>query len=646
MKVILKRIILFAENGSKREVPLEKGLNIITGDSKTGKSALLEIVDYCLFSSRSTIPVGKITEFTYLYSIVLELESIFIVLARPNWKNRYRTHEYFSIESDSNFLDSFDLNYFNNKQLRPIKEIQKETEEQFGLSVLDTRLSKDADKKLGGKVSIRNAVSLIFQHQNLIANKHSFFYRFDDFYKRKDVISQFPIFLGWVDGKYYALKQSLEQLQRQLKQNTKDEISVKSNSEEVSNRLKIPISQYYRALGLVLEDNISIEKLKKIAKDLPEIPGNIYENSDIAGKLNDLEEQRLKVRKELDEINQLIRKIDSNRGELDTYEENINVIKDLIPEKEEHTKYECPLCNSYVNGINERIKMANSSKIELLKELNNIKSYKVDNTKHLFQLIDQKNELKKRIREINAQIRNLKVTLKENDKNKNLRDSLLILKGRIQIVLEQIQEKPTLGKNVVDIKSYEAEIKKIKKQLNDYNLEKKIENANHFLSKKMTLISQRLDFEEELQPGTMYFNLNDFEFYYQHNTEKIRLSEMGSGANWLACHLSLFLALLHLICKESSSIPAFLFLDQPSQVYFPRAITKITPQEQGADPEKTFDENIIQVKNIFNVILEEIQEIKKDYNVDTQVIVLEHADEPEFNQYVRKRWTTKGNKLI
>lgn len=646
MKVILKRIILFAENGSKREVPLEKGLNIITGDSKTGKSALLEIVDYCLFSSRSTIPVGKITEFTYLYSIVLELESIFIVLARPNWKNRYRTHEYFSIESDSNFLDSFDLNYFNNKQLRPIKEIQKETEEQFGLSVLDTRLSKDADKKLGGKVSIRNAVSLIFQHQNLIANKHSFFYRFDDFYKRKDVISQFPIFLGWVDGKYYALKQSLEQLQRQLKQNTKDEISVKSNSEELSNRLKIPISQYYRALGLVLEDNISIEKLKKIAKDLPEIPGNIYENSDIAGKLNDLEEQRLKVRKELDEINQLIRKIDSNRGELDTYEENINVIKDLIPEKEEHTKYECPLCNSYVNGINERIKMANSSKIELLKELNNIKSYKVDNTKHLFQLIDQKNELKKRIREINAQIRNLKVTLKENDKNKNLRDSLLILKGRIQIVLEQIQEKPTLGKNVVDIKSYEAEIKKIKKQLNDYNLEKKIENANHFLSKKMTLISQRLDFEEELQPGTMYFNLNDFEFYYQHNAEKIRLSEMGSGANWLACHLSLFLALLHLICKESSSIPAFLFLDQPSQVYFPRAITKITPQEQGADPEKTFDENIIQVKNIFNVILEEIQEIKKDYNVDTQVIVLEHADEPEFNQYVRKRWTTKGNKLI
>lgn len=646
MTVTLKRIVLFAKNGSKREVPLEKGLNIITGDSKTGKSALLEIVDYCLFSSRSTIPVGKITEFTYLYSIVLELESSYIVLARPNWKNDSRAQEYFSIESDSTFLDSFDLNYFKNKELRPIKEIQKKTEEQLGLFVQDTRLSKDIDKRLGGKVSIRNAVSLIFQHQNLIANKHSFFYRFDDFYKRKDVISQFPIFLGWVDGKYYALNQRLETLQKLLKQNVKDEISEEKKSEEQSRRLKTPISQYYQSLGLVLGDNVSIDELKKIAKNLPEIPKNIYENSDVAGTLKGLEEKRLRVRQELNKISNLIKKIDSNRGELDSYKESITEIKDLIPERKEHIKYECPLCNNYVDEVNERVELVYSSKVELLKELDNLTVYKSDNSDHLFQLIEKKDELKNKIREFNAQIENLKKTLKENDKSKNLRDSLLVLKGRIQIVLEQIQEKPTLGKNIIDIKSYEKEIEGIKKQLKKYNLKQKIENANYFLSEKMTLISQRLDFEEELQPGRMYFNLNDFEFYYQHKNEKIRLSEMGSGANWLACHLSLFLALLHLICKENSSIPAFLFLDQPSQVYFPRAITKITPQEQGADPEKTFDENIIQVKNIFNVILEEIQKIKKDYNVDTQVIVLEHADEPEFYQYVRKRWTTKSNKLI
>jgi hypothetical protein len=292
------------------------------------------------------------------------------------------------------------------------------------------------------------------------------------------------------------------------------------------------------------------------------------------------------------------------------------------------------------------VALANSSRIELLKEYGNILSHSEDNTEHLFLLMKEKDALKNKLREISAQINNFNQTLKENNKHNNLRDSLLLLKGRIQIVLEQIQEKPTLGKNLFDVATYEKEIKEIKKQLKKYNLEQKIESANYFLSEKMTSISQQLDFEKELQPGRMFFNLKEFEFYYQYKNETIRLSEMGSGANWLACHISLFLALLHLICKENSSMPAFLFIDQPSQVYFPRAIKKITPLEEGADPTKTFDENIIQVKNIFNVIIKEIWAIKEEYNIDTQVILLEHADEPEFDQYVRKRWDTNGNKLV
>lgn len=61
MNCIIDRIILLNKKTEKREVKLEEGLNIITGDSKTGKSALLEIIDYCLFSKKSTIPKGIIT---------------------------------------------------------------------------------------------------------------------------------------------------------------------------------------------------------------------------------------------------------------------------------------------------------------------------------------------------------------------------------------------------------------------------------------------------------------------------------------------------------------------------------------------------------------------------------------------------------
>ena len=42
MKSYIKAIIIFNKNGEKRVGPLEQGVNIITGESKTGKSALVE----------------------------------------------------------------------------------------------------------------------------------------------------------------------------------------------------------------------------------------------------------------------------------------------------------------------------------------------------------------------------------------------------------------------------------------------------------------------------------------------------------------------------------------------------------------------------------------------------------------------------
>ena len=48
MKSYIQEIILFHEDGDKKVVVLTPGVNIITGESKTGKSALVEIIDYCL----------------------------------------------------------------------------------------------------------------------------------------------------------------------------------------------------------------------------------------------------------------------------------------------------------------------------------------------------------------------------------------------------------------------------------------------------------------------------------------------------------------------------------------------------------------------------------------------------------------------
>ena len=87
MKSYIKAIIIFNQSGEKRIVPLKQGINIITGESKTGKSALVEIIDYCLCSTRCTIPKGKITDFSYLYTLVMDIGNYTYVIARLNWEN-------------------------------------------------------------------------------------------------------------------------------------------------------------------------------------------------------------------------------------------------------------------------------------------------------------------------------------------------------------------------------------------------------------------------------------------------------------------------------------------------------------------------------------------------------------------------------
>ena len=180
-------------------MPLKQGVNIITGESKTGKSALVEIIDYCLCSTRCTIPKGKITDFSYLYVLVMGIGDNTYIIARYNWDNGGKM--YFSKEEKDFNYKVLSLGYFSEKPTLPYKDAQYEIECALGLFV--TNMATDADQQ-GKKASLRNMVSYLFQHQNLMASKFALFYRFSDYYKRKDIIDQFPVFAGMISQEYYS----------------------------------------------------------------------------------------------------------------------------------------------------------------------------------------------------------------------------------------------------------------------------------------------------------------------------------------------------------------------------------------------------------------------------------------------------------
>ena len=70
MKFYFDNLVLFLKNGKKRTLTFLPGkINVITGDSNTGKTAILAIIDYCLFSSTHDISESIINENVEWYGI-------------------------------------------------------------------------------------------------------------------------------------------------------------------------------------------------------------------------------------------------------------------------------------------------------------------------------------------------------------------------------------------------------------------------------------------------------------------------------------------------------------------------------------------------------------------------------------------------
>lgn len=76
---------------------LKEGLNIITGRSSTGKSAIIELFDYCTGNSENTIPEGVITDNAELYFVVIHAKETYLVIART--QNKKSTEAFYKIET-------------------------------------------------------------------------------------------------------------------------------------------------------------------------------------------------------------------------------------------------------------------------------------------------------------------------------------------------------------------------------------------------------------------------------------------------------------------------------------------------------------------------------------------------------------------
>ena len=78
-------IILYGKNNKRRVIPFNLGkVNIITGKSKTGKSILGDLIEYCFGGTSCNIAEGFVREHVQTYALQLVHEGEYIFIARDN----------------------------------------------------------------------------------------------------------------------------------------------------------------------------------------------------------------------------------------------------------------------------------------------------------------------------------------------------------------------------------------------------------------------------------------------------------------------------------------------------------------------------------------------------------------------------------
>lgn len=225
MKFSIDSIILWPKRDkfSYRRLPFADGkINIVTGASRTGKSAIIPIIDYCLCSNKCQIPVDVIRNSCEWFGVLFNLEDGQLLLCRREPGTQVSTGEMYMAR---NGIIDIPRYIETNTTTDAVKNTLNEL---FSMSFLDI---DSADIGFSARPSYRDFMAFLFQPQNIIANADVMFYKTDATEHRQRLINLFPYVLGAVTPEVLAARQELDRLKKKRDRLQRDIGTIKDVSE-------------------------------------------------------------------------------------------------------------------------------------------------------------------------------------------------------------------------------------------------------------------------------------------------------------------------------------------------------------------------------------------------------------------------------
>jgi len=200
-------------DGSHRSVLRTGELNVLTGASKTGKSAIIDIIDYCTGRTECNVADGTIRRYVGWYAILFQFGEGQIFIARRNPALGDRTSGDIYMERGSKIETPQVSTLLKNTTVGAVEKFLGAV---IGISENEHRPPTPTRDSL--EANFRHALLFSFQDQNDIDNRQRLFHRQGEDFISQAMRDTLPYFLGAVDEDRLLKQAQLDQARRQLRQ--------------------------------------------------------------------------------------------------------------------------------------------------------------------------------------------------------------------------------------------------------------------------------------------------------------------------------------------------------------------------------------------------------------------------------------------
>ena len=620
----LRKLILWPRHeGDPRIVDFHPGVvNVISGAPKTGKSAVIPIIDYCLAADKCAIPVGVIRENCSWFGVLIDTIEGQKLLARREPGDQQTTSDMVLIEGDEvevpQRIGGKDTSASNVKAM---------LNRLAGLTNLD--FEPEAEGSFKSRPSFRDLMAFTFQPQNIVANPDVMFFKADTTEHREKLKTIFPYILQAVTAEVLQARYELDRLGRLLRRRESDLRVLLA----AGNAWRMEAQSWLRQaieFGLLPFD-------QAIPSDWPDIVdllrGVVEANSEAAhpniagidaalGRLQELRTEESAVaanltqhRQRLSELRRLIESSDAYGGALRIQRDRLALsdwLKQLISDDRPTDALAI-----LGDGGREKVEQLSDALAAIEVRLRTHPSISDTLDKEILRLRGAAEMLLVRLNEIRREIGMLERNSQQAKQAIDRFDRMERFLGRLEqalLLYDRTDQSAGLRQEIDEIKSQIAELQR---RVSETEIGRKMRNALDSIEATTGRLVPRLDAEWPNAPVRLM--VADLTVKVIRGTRDDYLWEIGSGANWLAYHVALTLALQTFFLElPHHPVPGLLIYDQPSQVYFPRRAAG----DESTDPVTWRDEDVVAVRKVFELLGEQAAAA----NGRLQIIVLDHAD--------------------